>query len=118
MHALLQNDALWDMSLMHCGICEMGLLKMICFCQYAVINSFTMLRYHFYSYSSICVVEAIPDSQMHEANVGPAWVLSARDRPHVGSMNLAIWDDNPHLGPLLLPWFNFNPSLDTSLHTL
>ena len=32
----------------------------------------------------------IPDSQVHGANVGPTWVLSAPDGPHVGPMNLAI----------------------------
>ena len=32
----------------------------------------------------------IPDSKVHGANMGPAWVLSAPDGPHVGPMNLAI----------------------------
>ena len=31
-----------------------------------------------------------PDSKVHGANIGPTWVLSAPDGPHVGSMNLAI----------------------------
>ena len=31
-----------------------------------------------------------PDSKVHEANMGPTWVLSAPDGPHVGPMNLAI----------------------------
>ena len=31
-----------------------------------------------------------PDSKVHGANMGPTWVLSAPDGPHVGSMNLAI----------------------------
>ena len=35
----------------------------------------------FYSY---------PDSNVHGANMGPTWVLSAPDGPHVGPMNLAI----------------------------
>ena len=34
----------------------------------------------------------IPDSKVHRANMGPIWVLSASDGPHVGPMNLAIWD--------------------------
>ena len=33
-----------------------------------------------------------PDSKVHEANIGPTWVLSAPDGPHVGPMNLAIRD--------------------------
>ena len=32
------------------------------------------------------------DSKVHGANMGPTWVLSAPDGPHVGPMNLAIWD--------------------------
>ena len=31
-----------------------------------------------------------PDSMVHGANMGPTWVLSAPDGPHVGPMNLAI----------------------------
>ena len=31
-----------------------------------------------------------PDSKVHGANMGPTWVVSAPDGPHVGSMNLAI----------------------------
>ena len=31
-----------------------------------------------------------PDSKVHGANMGPTWVLSSPDGPHVGPMNLAI----------------------------
>ena len=31
-----------------------------------------------------------PDGKTHGANIGPTWVLSASDGPHVGPMNLAI----------------------------
>ena len=34
----------------------------------------------------------IPDNKVHGANMGPTWVLSAPDGPHVGPMNLAIRD--------------------------
>ena len=34
--------------------------------------------------------EICPDSKVHGANMGPTWVLSAPDGPHVGPMNLAI----------------------------
>ena len=34
----------------------------------------------------------IPDNKIHGANMGPTWVLSASDGPHVGHMNLAIRD--------------------------
>ena len=33
-----------------------------------------------------------PDSKLHGANMGPTWVLSAPDGPHVGPTNLAIRD--------------------------
>ena len=31
-----------------------------------------------------------PDSKVHGANMGPTWVLSAPDGPHIGPMNLVI----------------------------
>ena len=31
-----------------------------------------------------------PESKVHGANIGPTWVLSATDGPHVGPMNLAV----------------------------
>ena len=34
-----------------------------------------------------------PESKVHGANMGPTWVLSAPDGPHVGPMNLAIRED-------------------------
>ena len=33
-----------------------------------------------------------PDSKIHGANMRPTWVLPAPDGPHVGPMNLAIWE--------------------------
>ena len=36
--------------------------------------------------------KVFPDSKVHGANMGPTWVLSAPDGPHVGPMNLAIKD--------------------------
>ena len=35
-------------------------------------------------------INNVPDSKVHGANIGPTWVLSAPDGPHVGSMNFAI----------------------------
>ena len=35
-------------------------------------------------------VIAVPESKVHGANIGPTWVLSAPDGPHVGLMNFAI----------------------------
>ena len=35
-------------------------------------------------------VHLFPDSKFHGANMGPTWVLSAPEGPHVGPRNLAI----------------------------
>ena len=37
------------------------------------------------------LLNQFPDSKVHGANMGPTWVLSAPDGPHVGPMNFAIW---------------------------
>ena len=37
-------------------------------------------------------MEINPDSKVHGANMEPSLVLSAPDGPHVGPMNLAIWE--------------------------
>ena len=41
-----------------------------------------------------------PDSKVHGANMGPTWVLSALDGPHVGPMNLAIRVGSPPPWPI------------------
>ena len=49
------------------------------------------------AYGSCCVSDqyedyksrTFPDSKIHGAYMGPTWVLSAPDGPHVGPMNLA-----------------------------
>ena len=38
----------------------------------------------------LTALKLYPDSKVHGANMGPTWVLSAPDGPHVGPMNLAI----------------------------
>ena len=38
----------------------------------------------------IYLTASIPNSKIHGANMGPTWVLSAPDGPHVGPMNPAI----------------------------
>ena len=37
-----------------------------------------------------CVNISIPDSKVHGTNMGPTWVLSATDGPHIGPTNLTI----------------------------
>ena len=33
----------------------------------------------------------LPDSKAHGANIGPTWVLSAPDGPHVDLIKLFVW---------------------------
>ena len=37
-------------------------------------------------------LQGIPDSKVHGANMGPIWDRQDPGEPHVGPMNLAIWD--------------------------
>ena len=40
-----------------------------------------------------CTTECgIPDSKVPETNMGPNWSRQDPDGPHVGPMNLVIWD--------------------------
>ena len=40
-----------------------------------------------------CITDEYTDSKVHRANMGPTWVLSAPDEPHVSPINLAIGVD-------------------------
>ena len=42
--------------------------------------------------NSSILADYIPDSKAHGANMRPTWVLSSPGGPHVGPMNLTIWD--------------------------
>ena len=48
------------------------------------MNDLPLLSLHF----------KIPDSKIHGANMGPIWGRQDPGGPHVGPMNLAIWDVN------------------------
>ena len=37
-------------------------------------------------------ITSVPDGKVHGANMGPTWILSSPGGPHIGPMNLAIWD--------------------------
>ena len=45
----------------------------------------------------------VPDNKVHEANMGPTWVLSVPDGPHVGPMNLAIRGGKSYEGTCRIP---------------
>ena len=51
-------------------------------------------------------------SKVHGANMGPTWVLSAPDGPHVGPMNLAI-RDSVHDMLLIISWFRCMNCVET-----
>ena len=42
-----------------------------------------------YPISSEAIMHHYPDNTVYSANMGPTWVLSDPDGPHVGPMNLA-----------------------------
>ena len=43
-------------------------------------------------FASFVLYSQNPDNKVHEAHMGPTWVLSAPDGPHVGPMNHTIWE--------------------------
>ena len=51
-------------------------------------NSVSTISY-FLSIRRYVSIDIYPDSKVHRANMGPTWILSAPDGPHVGPMNLA-----------------------------
>ena len=61
-------------------------------------NLFFMIKRQFYcnmyekSGRLSSTYNTIPDSKVHGANKGPNWDLSTPYGPHVGPMNLAIWN--------------------------
>ena len=57
--------------------------------QCTTINVFFKINAYFPRVTG-CIIHHYPDSKVHGANMGPTWVLSAPDGPHVGPMNLAI----------------------------
>ena len=61
-------------------------------------NSYSLKEIH-----TLSCMKTYPDSKVHGANMGPTWVLSAPDEPHVGPMNLAI-SVSPQLS-----WLLYNP---------
>ena len=56
------------------------------------INQFASLLTWLSWYHLNCHIHRIPDSKVHGANMGPTWGRQDPGGPHVGPMNLAIWD--------------------------
>ena len=49
-----------------------------------------VIDYQSNCYAASLKCNTYPHNKVHGANIGPIWVLSAPDGPHVGPMNLAI----------------------------
>ena len=59
--------------------------------------NFYCVRFQTHSTTDIVGISSeIANSNIHGANMGPTWVLSAPDGPHVGPMNLSIWGWMPY----------------------
>ena len=65
--------------------------KCTCFPPCTVATRFS-LKHMIYCFRSRLLLYDTPDSKIHGANMGPTWVLSAPDGPHVCPMKLAIRD--------------------------
>ena len=50
---------------------------------------------HNIAYRPLISLGITPDNKAHGDNMGPTWVLSAPDGPHVGLVNLAIKESKP-----------------------
>ena len=66
-----------------------GKIFPVTLCLYEMIYEYNCIEHH--SFGSL-LERRIPDSKIHGANMGPTWVLSAPDGPHIGPMNLAVRD--------------------------
>ena len=55
-----------------------------------------------------------PDSKVQVAHMGPTWVLSAPGGPHVGTMNLAIWEA-PYSSPVRARYGAYFESINSDL---
>ena len=62
--------------------------------------------YPYISSTNVSLIDAlIPDNKVHGANMGPTWVLSAPDGPHVGPMNLVYRDITQSICHRISIWF-------------
>ena len=68
----------------------LSLITYICIYAYAFI--FDQICKHAISSGKVSNLYPVysPDCKVHGTSMGPAWVLSAPDGPHVGPMNLAV----------------------------
>ena len=55
--------------------------------------------------TSIGCLVLIPDSKVHETNMGPTWGRQDPGGPHVGHVNLAIWDILTRICTVIYNWY-------------
>ena len=82
---------------MNVDYCEFRLSGLIIFLKHRLDQPTLMIcmyKHLNWFYGQYNRIHNIPDDKVHEANMGPTWILSAPDGPHVGSNNLAIRDVN------------------------
>ena len=68
-----------------------------------------------HNHNSAVILVTLPDSKVHEANMGPIWGRQDPGGPHVGPMNFAIWA-GPWLGYKVV-WYDENSKSYLSLCT-
>ena len=66
------------------------------------LNTFLCIR-------QLCL-DDIPDSKLHGANMGPTWGRQDPGGPHVGHVNLIIWDLFPRIQLIISQYWLDDPS--------
>ena len=82
-------------------------------CRKILAKMNTTTEIYFVTLGILCWINTIPDNQIHGANMGPTWVLSAPDGPLVGPTNLAIRDAMVCISWYYFPLFTFCRGEDT-----
>ena len=60
------------------------------------------MKLRLYTRFRVTIIGFIPDNKVHGASMGPTWVQSAPDGPHIGPMNIAIRDVIPEREGLII----------------
>ena len=93
----LTFNCVWIWCWLQCLYLFQGHFNNWCFVY--TIRQITVVWFVTRLYSECLVFHVMPDNKVHGANMGPTWVLSAPDGPHVGPMNIAIRDPFIMLSP-------------------
>ena len=66
-------------------------IKLLCYNETAMYVTMSIAR-HVLDVKPSLYLNTNPDSKVHGANMGPTWRRQDPGGPHVGHMNLAIWE--------------------------